>query len=99
MEVEEAAAVAVPLQVLLLPGVAETVSPVGSVMLKATPVSVTAFAAGFVSVKVSTLVPLTAIGDVAKAAAIVGGAMTPIVVEAATPVPPLVDVGAFVETV
>ena len=64
-----------------------TVKPVGIVSVKATPVSATALAAGFVIVKVSEVVAFSAIDVGLKAFAIDGGAMTLIV--AALDVPPM----------
>jgi hypothetical protein len=89
----DAAAVTVPLQVLLTLGAAATCNPVGRVSLTATPVRLTVLAEGLVIVNVRELVPLTAIEVGLKAAVIVGGATTvsvPLV--AAEPVGPFVDV-------
>jgi len=70
-----------------------TVSPVGSVSVKATPVSAEIFAAGLVIVKVSELVPFSEIADGANVFAMDGGASTEIVaVLLVAPVPPSVEV-------
>ena len=69
-----------------------TVSPVGSVSVNATPVSATAFAAGFVIVNVSEVVAFSAMLDGLKTLAIDGGATTLIEAEAVPPVPPSVEV-------
>ncbi len=69
-----------------------TVSPVGSVSVKATPVNATAFAAGFVIVKVSDVVAFRAMLLGLKTLAIDGGATTLIDAEAVPPVPPSVEV-------
>jgi hypothetical protein len=68
------------------------VRPVGSVSVKATPVSATAFAAGFVIVKVSEVVAFKAMLLGLKALAIDGGATTLIKAEAVPPLPPSVEV-------
>jgi hypothetical protein len=89
---EPATAVAVPPHVFVSPlGVATTI-PAGSVSVKATPVSATALAAGFVTVKVREVVPFKGIAATPKALAIEGGATTLIEAEAVPPVPPSVDV-------
>src|SRR5882724_4771524 len=69
-----------------------TVRPVGSVSVNATPVSAAAFAAGFVIVKVSEVVALTAMALGLNALAITGGAITLMLAEAVPPVPPCVEV-------
>jgi hypothetical protein len=68
-----------------------TVKPVGSVSLNATPVSATAFAAGFVIVKVSDVVAFRAMLLGLKTLAIDGGATTLIDADAVPPVPPSVE--------
>jgi hypothetical protein len=73
-----------------------TVSPAGNVSVKATPVSATAFAAGFVIVNVSEVVAFKAMLLGLKALAIDGGATTLIEAEAVPPVPPSVEVTALV---
>jgi hypothetical protein len=89
---EPATAVAAPPHVFVSPlGVATTI-PAGSVSVKATPVSATALAAGFVTVKVRAVVPFKGIAAAPKALAIEGGATTLIDAEAVPPVPPSVDV-------
>jgi hypothetical protein len=74
---EPAAAVAVPLHVLVSPFGVDTTSPVGRVSLKATPVSATALAAGFVIVKVSVVAVPGATGLGLNTLAIDGGATDP----------------------
>ena len=69
-----------------------TVSPVGSVSVKATPVSGSRLAAGLVIVKVSDVVPLIGIVVGLNDFAIDGGASTLIEADAVPPVPPSVDV-------
>ena len=71
-----------------------TVSPVGSVSVKATPVSATAFAAGFVIVNVSDVVAFKAMLLGLNTLAIDGGATTLMEAEAVPPVPPSVEVTA-----
>lgn len=73
-----------------------TVNPVGSVSLKATPVSATVLPAGFVMVSVSDDVPLTGIVTGTNTFAIEGGATTLTLAEAVPPVPPSVEVIALV---
>ena len=89
---EPAVAVAVPPQVLVKPFGVATTSPAGNVSVKATPVSATALAAGFVMVKVSVETPFTAIAVGLKALAIEGGATTLMDAEAVPPVPPSTEV-------
>jgi len=69
-----------------------TVSPVGKVSVKATPVSEFAFAAGLVMVKVKEVVAFSAIVVGLNAFAIDGGASTLTLAEAVPPVPPSVEV-------
>ena len=69
-----------------------TVRPVGSVSVNATPVSATAFAAGFVIVKVSDVVAFRAMLLGLNTLAIEGGATTLMEAEAVPPVPPSVEV-------
>ena len=69
-----------------------TVSPVGSVSVKATPVSETVFAAGLVMVNVNEVVAFRAMLLGLKTLAIDGGATTLIEAEAVPPVPPSVEV-------
>jgi hypothetical protein len=71
-----------------------TVSPVGSVSVNATPVSATAFAAGFVMVNVSDVVAFSAMFAGLNTLAIEGSATTLIEAEAVPPVPPSVEVTA-----
>ena len=85
-----AVVVSVPPQTVEVPFA--TVRPVGSVSVNATPVSDTAFAAGFVMVKVSEVVAFRAMLLGLKTLAIEGGATTLIEAEAVPPVPPSVDV-------
>jgi hypothetical protein len=69
-----------------------TVSPVGSVSVKATPVRETALAAGLVMVKVNEVVAFNAIVLGVKTLVIDGGATTLMLAVAVPPVPPSVDV-------
>ena len=94
MEVEFAAAVTVPLQVLVRPGVAATCSPPVRVSLKATPASATVLAAGLVRVKLNVVVPFNETLEAPKALLMVGGAITTMLAEAVDPVPPSVEVTA-----
>src|SRR5438876_1363761 len=72
-----------------------TVNPTGSVSVNATPFKATVFATGFVIVKVSDVVALSAMFDGLKTFAIEGGATTVrTAVLLAAPVPPSVDVTA-----
>ncbi len=90
-EVSPTAGANVPPQVLLEFGVAATCKPAGRASVKATPVSaVPAF--GFVSVKVSVVVPFKATVAAPKDLVIEGGAITVVVSLAVFPVPPLVEV-------
>ena len=89
---EPAVAVVAPPQVLMRPfGVATTI-PTGKVSMNTTPASATEFAAGFVIVKASDVVPFSAIFEAPKAFAIDTGATTFTLAEAVPPVPPSVDV-------
>jgi len=69
-----------------------TVSPVGSVSVKATPFSATLLLAGFVMVKVNDEVALRDIDVGLKTFAMEGGATTLTPADAVPPVPPSVDV-------
>src|SRR5439155_8795264 len=69
-----------------------TVSPVGSVSVKATPVSGSTLAAGLVIVKVSEVVAFSAILLGLNTLAIDGGASTFTLAVAVPPVPPSVEV-------
>ena len=69
-----------------------TVSPVGNVSVKATPVSATVFAAGLVMVNVSEVVAFRAMLLGLNTLAIDGGATTLMLAEAVPPVPPSVEV-------
>ena len=69
-----------------------TVSPVGRVSVKATPVKATAFAAGLVIVKVRDVVAFRAMFAGLNTLAIDGGATTLMLAEAVPPVPPSTDV-------
>jgi hypothetical protein len=84
-----AVVVSVPPQTVDVP--LATVNPVGSVSVNATPVSGTVLAGGFVIVKVSVVVVLSAIVVGLKALAIDGGATTIRLAVAVLPVPPLVE--------
>lgn len=93
IEVELAAAVTVPPQLLVTPGVEATCRPPVSVSVKAIPFSADVFAAGLVMVKVSVVVPFTAIAVAPNALEIVGGATTfTVAVLLVAPVPPWVEV-------
>jgi D-ribose pyranose/furanose isomerase RbsD len=89
-----AVVVSVPPQTVEVPFA--TVKPVGSVSVKATPVSGSTFAAGFVIVKVSEVVAFSAIVEGLNAFAMDGGASTWTVAVAELPVPPSVEVTALV---
>src|SRR5436305_11197955 len=94
MLVELAAAVPVPPQVLLNPGVDATCGPLVNVSLNATPFSALVLLAGLVIVNVTVLVPFSVIFAAPNALLIVGGATTVIVavllvVAAAPPVEPI----------
>src|SRR5437899_5039985 len=69
-----------------------TVSPVGRVSVKATPVSGSTFAAGLVMVNVSEVVAFSAIVEGLNTLAIDGGASTFTLAVAVPPVPPSVEV-------
>jgi len=69
-----------------------TVSPVGNVSVKATPVSASTFPAGFVMVNVSEVVAFSAIVEGLNAFAMDGGATTEMLAVAVPPVPPSVEV-------
>src|SRR5260370_36724190 len=69
-----------------------TVSPVGSVSVKATPVSAAVLAAGLVMVKVSEVVAFSAIVFGLNTLAMEDGAVTLIEAEVVPPVPPSVEV-------
>src|SRR5689334_10004123 len=69
-----------------------TVRPVGSVSVKATPVSGSTLAAGLVMVKVKDVVAFNAIVEGLKTFAIEGGASTLTLAVAVPPVPPSVEV-------
>src|SRR3954466_12892454 len=73
-----------------------TVRPVGSVSVKATPVSGSTFAAGLVIVNVSEVVAFSAILAGLNTLAIDGGASTFTLAVAAAPVPPSVEVTVLV---
>src|SRR6266851_892487 len=77
----------VPPQTLLIP--LATVSPAGSVSVKATPVRATELAAGFVIVNCNNVVAFKAIGEGLNNLAIDGGATTlSVAVLLVVPVPP-----------
>ena len=85
-----AVVVSVPPQTVAVP--LATVRPVGSVSVKATPVSGSTFAAGLVMVNVSEVVACKAIVEGLKTLAIDGGASTFRVAVAVPPAPPCVEV-------
>jgi hypothetical protein len=92
MLVEFAAAVTVPPQVLLTPGVDATCSPPVSVSLNAIPFSALVLLAGLVIVKVAVVVPFNEIAAAPNAFEIVGGATTfRVAVLLVVPVPPWVE--------
>jgi len=92
IEVEFAAAVTVPPQLLVTPGVDATCNPPVSVSLKAIPFSALVLAAGLVIVKVTVVVPFNEIAAAPNAFEIVGGATTfSRAVLLAVPVPPSVE--------
>src|SRR5205085_2556118 len=76
MLVELAAAVTVPPQLLVTPGVDATCNPLVSVSLKAIPLSATVLAAGFVMMKVTVVVLFSGMLAAPKALLMVGGATT-----------------------
>jgi hypothetical protein len=82
---------AVPPQVLVSPFGVETTSPVGSMSLKATPLSGTVFAVGLVIVKVSVLVPFSGIELGLNDLAMLGGATIVTLAVPAAPVPAVVS--------
>jgi hypothetical protein len=92
MMVLPAAAVAVPAQLFVNPGVGATAKPEGSVSKSAKPDSLMVFAGGLVMVKVKLVVPFSAMLAAPKASPIEGGAATAIAATALPPVPPSVDV-------
>jgi hypothetical protein len=90
-----AAAVTVPPQVLLTPGVLATCNPLVSVSLNATPNSAVVLAAGLVMVKVTVVVPFSGTLVAPNALVMVGGATTVMgAVLLVVPVPPCVEVMA-----
>jgi len=92
IEVEFAAAVTVPPQLLLTPGVEATCNPLVSVSLNAIPFSALVLLAGLVIVKVTVVVPFSVIAAAPNALEIVGGATTfSSAVLLAVPVPPSVE--------
>src|SRR5947209_388718 len=93
MLVELAAAVTVPPQVLLTPGVDATCNPLVNVSLNATPFSALVLLAGLVIVNVTVVVPFSVIFAAPNALLIVGGATTfNSAVLLVVPVPPSVEV-------
>src|ERR1700687_1395191 len=81
----------VPPQTLLVP--LTTVRPAGRLSVKATPISGSTFAAGFVIVNCKLVVAFKAIGEGLNTLAIVGGASTfTVAVLLVVPVPPSVEV-------
>lgn len=92
MLVELAAAVTVPPQVLLTPGVEATCNPFVNVSLKAIPFSALVLLAGLVIVKVAVVVPFRGMLAAPNALLIVGGATTlRVAVLLGKPVPPSVE--------
>jgi len=87
-----AAAVTVPPQLLVTPGVLATCNPLVSVSLKAIPFSALVLAAGLVIVKVTVVVPFSEMLAAPNALLIVGGATTfTVAVLLDRPVPPSVE--------
>jgi hypothetical protein len=86
-----AVAVTVPPQLSVSPFGVEITRPAGSVSVKATPASATVLAAGLVMVKLSEVVPFSAIVVGLNPSAKTGGATTAILAVAVLPVPPLVE--------
>src|SRR5579864_4940708 len=87
-----AAAVTVPPQVLLTPGVLATCNPFVKVSLNATPFSALVLAAGLVIVKVTVVVPFREILAAPNALLMVGGAaIFTVAVLLVLPVPPSVE--------
>jgi hypothetical protein len=92
MLVELAAAVTVPPQELVTPGVEATWRPLVSVSLKAIPFSALVLLAGLVIVKVTAVVPFSVMLAAPNALLIVGGATTfSRAVLLVAPVPPSVE--------
>src|SRR5436305_3173201 len=92
MLVELAAAVTVPPQVLLTPGVDATCNPLVNVSLNAIPFSALVLLAGLVIVNVTVVVPFSVIFAAPNALLIVGGATTfSVAVLLVVPVPPSVE--------
>jgi hypothetical protein len=94
---EAATAVAVPPQVFVRAGVAATVSPEGRVSVNATPVSAVEFE--LLIVRVSEVLPFTAIDETPNALLMLGATGTGFTVKVAVPVlpvPPSVDVTLLV---
>jgi len=87
-----AAAVTVPPQLLVTPGVLATCNPLVSVSLKAIPFSALVLAAGLVIVNVTVVVPFSEMLAAPNALLIVGGATTfTVAVLLDRPVPPSVE--------
>jgi hypothetical protein len=93
---EPARAVGVPPHVLARPFGVATTTPAGKLSVNATPAWATAFAAGFVIVKVKLVVPFNGIPTAPNAFAIDGGATTSMLAEAGEPAPPSVDAALLV---
>jgi len=93
MLVELAAAVTVPPQLLVTPGVDATCNPLVNVSLNAIPLSALVLPAGLVIVKVAVVVPFSVMFAAPNALLIVGGATTfKVAVLLVVPVPPSVEV-------
>jgi hypothetical protein len=91
---ESAVALAVPPQEFVSPLGVATTKPAGNASVNAAPVSATPFAAEFVSVNVSVLVPFSAIVVGENALLMLGGATTVRLAVAVPPVPPFVELTA-----
>lgn len=74
-------------------GLATTI-PAGKLSVNPIPLRATVLTAGFVTVKVRVVLPLSAMEDAPNALVIVGGASTAMLADAVPPVPPSTDVTA-----
>jgi len=92
MPLDPATAVTVPPHRLAKPFGVATSKPAGSVSANAIPLTAVAFAAGLVIVKVKAVVPFKGMDGTAKAFAMAGGAITPMLADAVPPLPPSADV-------
>ena len=90
-EEDPAAAVAVPVHVVVSPLGVATTRPVGSVSVNATPVRAIAFNAVLLMVKLNEVLPFSGIDVAPKLLLMEGGAPTDRLAVAVLPVPPLVE--------